>query len=622
MARVFGSSGDKIEAEAATSAGGERTYTIWSYRTGQGGANNGRLWAKRDPSELQLYNFPIDDAYQFQGLFSSDTGQWTFDRPGANEWHHIAIVYDHSSDANSPTIYVDGVEVSVTVKQAPSGSSEEDTGTFYVGNIDTPDRHWDGMLAEFAVWDRGLTEAEIRQVFGGISPTSVQGADLLLYWPIVGDSPEVDESGNGNDGTVSGTTTTTIHPFQVSGDIELVAPTAIYTWWTVPLAQELDDTIHVGGVEQEGFTVIQTLDGSRFELDSGSRDDHRNPALLVPSDAAPIAFYTRHNADQLLRYRIGTTAGDVSTLGSEQTINVGGTVSYTQIWRVGDELWVATRIDDDSWYLWYSDDYGSTWDSGTNLLTESSRCYITSAQTDSTVRCAAAKGPAAGDNKVYYFEVNLATGSITKADGTVIGNLDGTGLPFDFTDLDTAYTGAENRTRLFAISDRPSGAEIAVANWPSTDADDATYVYVEWNGSSWVSDNVVAAGTRFGYTSDANYLGGMAFLPGTTGSSVYLARESSSVWTVEHWEDDGGWGMVETFATSTAQKLIRPWPLNTTDIVFALVEVYPDDALGFEQWEGGNLYAVQVTEPPDPPAGGGEVVRRSPRYGLTRLVSR
>jgi len=115
-------------------------------------------------------------------------------------------------------------------------------------------------------------------------------------------------------------------------------------------------------------------------------------------------------------------------------------------------------------------------------------------------------------------------------------------------------------------------------------------VYVEWDGSQWNAESVVAAGTRFGYTAAANYLGGAAFPSGTPGGVIYLAREDSGEWFVEKWEDDGGWAKAETIATSTGHPLIRPWPVGDK-LTFAAVSTYAD----YDTWTGGNTYIVDPT---------------------------
>lgn len=163
MARSFagGVSTDRVNTSLTTNSD-LRTYSIWTYRIGDGGGGFGRIWHKGNVSASTLdtaFNTTAT-TYDYNRRFSVSNGIWSFTRPAINEWHHIFITHDMSSDANDPTIYLDGVLQSPTETQTPSGTRADNTQGYYLGNREQSDRAWEGYLAEFTVWARILSESE------------------------------------------------------------------------------------------------------------------------------------------------------------------------------------------------------------------------------------------------------------------------------------------------------------------------------------------------------------------------------------------------------------------------------------------------------------------------------
>src|SRR5262249_1649288 len=96
-------------------------------------------------------------------------GRWTIPQPSANVWHHIAVVYDASSEANTPQIYVDGVSQIVTQETAPLGTPLANTDPYVFGNRGTGDQGWSGRLDEVQIYDAALTAAQIQEAMPGAS---------------------------------------------------------------------------------------------------------------------------------------------------------------------------------------------------------------------------------------------------------------------------------------------------------------------------------------------------------------------------------------------------------------------------------------------------------------------
>jgi hypothetical protein len=141
-----------------------RTYMLWSKRTGGGGNSLGRLLEKRyTGAEVEiLYNDEVAHVYRYRRVWSGGIASWSIPQPTANAWHHLAVVYDASSPANRPQIYVDGVAQVVTQVSAPSGTSLTNTDSYLLGNRGAGDRGWQGQLDDLRIYDRALTTSEIQ----------------------------------------------------------------------------------------------------------------------------------------------------------------------------------------------------------------------------------------------------------------------------------------------------------------------------------------------------------------------------------------------------------------------------------------------------------------------------
>ena len=123
--------------------------------------------------------------------FTTTNGAWRspIDTYAFNEWYHGAMVYDSSSDQNDPMIIVNGVSQELTVKTVPEGEYVDDTESVFGLGIRFNDlqRFHDGIIDEVAIYDRALSEAEVRQNYAGLEGlTAVAPADkLAITWAAV-----------------------------------------------------------------------------------------------------------------------------------------------------------------------------------------------------------------------------------------------------------------------------------------------------------------------------------------------------------------------------------------------------------------------------------------------------
>lgn len=107
----------------------------------------------------------------------------------AGTWYHACGVY---TSATARAAFINGANKgTVATNVTPGGLSVVSIGTCY--RNDNPAVYTDGRIAEAAIWGAALTDAEVAILALGVSPLLVQPANLLAYWPLVGNnSPEID----------------------------------------------------------------------------------------------------------------------------------------------------------------------------------------------------------------------------------------------------------------------------------------------------------------------------------------------------------------------------------------------------------------------------------------------
>ncbi len=118
-----------------------------------------------------------------------------------NSWYHIAVSFDNST--NELSTYING-ELDTISSGIYSPNSVN--ANLFLGKDDWLNRYfWDGKLDDIRFYNRALNKIEVESLYseGGWSSLN-QG--LLAYFPFNGNA--VDESGNGNDGTIYGATLT------------------------------------------------------------------------------------------------------------------------------------------------------------------------------------------------------------------------------------------------------------------------------------------------------------------------------------------------------------------------------------------------------------------------------
>lgn len=195
MARGFGATlgtatTDVIQT-SLTAHATQRSWFLLYYQNGAGGSSIGRLFEKIVPGGNRSEALQVNETNATISFVRAWGDQlnpavWTIPKPAASAWHDVVLYYDAGATGNAPQFDVDGVSQTVTLSTAASGALFTDSGSYYLGNRPAGDRHLDGMIALFAVWNRFLRGGEKVALHQGWPPGSIHG--LVEYIPLIRDN--------------------------------------------------------------------------------------------------------------------------------------------------------------------------------------------------------------------------------------------------------------------------------------------------------------------------------------------------------------------------------------------------------------------------------------------------
>jgi len=168
------SSNDSSSLQDVFDDGGTISAWIKPNTTGEGGF--GRI-AQKGTTNTSGWEWYVDSATSgdlskvaFRHNFSPSKGTWKssdFVLPIAtSQWTQIVVIYISDSDTNDPVYYVNGSSISLTEINTPSGTRNTDNGAdLYIGNRETFDRTFNGLLDDVRIYNKALTASEIKQLY-------------------------------------------------------------------------------------------------------------------------------------------------------------------------------------------------------------------------------------------------------------------------------------------------------------------------------------------------------------------------------------------------------------------------------------------------------------------------
>jgi hypothetical protein len=200
---------------------GPVTYAAWMQRDAAGGGGFGRLYSKDEKKIASTILLTGGGQFADTVNCSVATSSTPHNKStalnsipnAATTWVHLCFAWDGTLTTGGSDLYKDGAKSTpYAVDVAGSGSITSDAaGDFAIGNRSSGvlDRGFDGRIAEFALWNAKLTDAEVNSLGKGFRPTRVRPQSLVFYVRLIRTANEIR---NGTAATVSGVAPAGYHP--------------------------------------------------------------------------------------------------------------------------------------------------------------------------------------------------------------------------------------------------------------------------------------------------------------------------------------------------------------------------------------------------------------------------
>lgn len=391
-------------------------------------------------------------------------------------------------------------------------------------------------------------------------------------------------------------------------------PNSMWTWWTYPRAVQCGGFTYVGSVRDNALFSLDVIAADRTtnrillttDIDGPPGDDHNNISVVAVPGKPLIVFHTKHDIDRFFYWWVmpwnadaapvvaaipariaagwGTVAGPLNNFTqvlpdpTNNTLHMFATVTNQFQGYARSETWGAdfAAQSPNANTMWL--DFGSTFPPSNTA--SFGFCWYRQLDSDPTkCRVLLAAGYESA-RTVRYCEINLATGDITKSDGTVLGNLrTGVGLPISAKEVDSplevVFT-APAGSCLNYVTDILGGTapEGCFGLYDLTNPDTAsTYHWCQrQSGNSWLTETIVNKGPRFttapstGYHGEAQMLSAGNVLLGRnpTGAGGFVnGMWTGGAWNLEKWTRTapGVWTPT-VLQTDPTNPLVRPFPVQ------------------------------------------------------------
>ena len=291
MARLFDDANNEYLATSSTPiTAAPFTISAWAYPD----ANNiyicavsiGNSGSTKDMWYLDIRD--VNDAARFVSLDNSGAEAITTNFTTVNAWNHLLAretsSSDHSCMLNGDTA---NIGTSALVK------TPDDADNIKIGVIadSTPSEYFSGRIAEVAIWDVSLTDAEGVMLSKGVSPLQVRPESLVFYAPLYADE-DIDLVG-GLALTPTGSPLTADHPPVYLPNAQILQfPSAAGA--SAALTGTATASIDEDDIVTGGKTIILTLTDDTFVTGTSSED-----GIAAGSDSDVAASGT--NWDSLIK---------------------------------------------------------------------------------------------------------------------------------------------------------------------------------------------------------------------------------------------------------------------------------------------------------------------------------
>jgi hypothetical protein len=192
MAWDFDGTNDYMEATSAVLTAGPLTFSAWINIDATGIAHRILSISSTTGNDRWSLFVGATNVISFQvGASSSFFAVSTTASVGTGTWYHVAGTY--STAANQPMqVYLDGTKIGPTnSNRTPTAGNLNRTllGSTYVTSALT--QYLNGRIAEAAIWDVVLSDAEISSLAKNFRSDLIRPASLKFYMPLIREVQDV-----------------------------------------------------------------------------------------------------------------------------------------------------------------------------------------------------------------------------------------------------------------------------------------------------------------------------------------------------------------------------------------------------------------------------------------------
>jgi len=154
----------EVEQDATINDLPTMTISAWIYPRSYGDFDAGRILDKSSASSQGwTLRFNGGRLLRFWTKFTGGSVNWYGPSINLREWQHIVVTYDHTSPSNQPIFYLNGIATSSTAGSS-SGTYLTDASYPFIISGNSP--YYDGIQDDVRIYNRILTPAEIKQLYG------------------------------------------------------------------------------------------------------------------------------------------------------------------------------------------------------------------------------------------------------------------------------------------------------------------------------------------------------------------------------------------------------------------------------------------------------------------------
>jgi len=192
---------------------GSVTLSAWIYPRSMGQSDAGKILDRNTTSGANAnggWHFRIGNTNTIEFSYGCGAGgadnlelRAANNAVSLNAWSHVTVTWDGSANASGAHIYVNGLETPYKTSDSCVGGFHDDDGVdLLIGNVTAQNRTFDGLLDDVRVYNRVLTEGEIKKL--SQPPPDLENG-LVGHWKMddgTGSTTAADSAGS-NDGTLT-----------------------------------------------------------------------------------------------------------------------------------------------------------------------------------------------------------------------------------------------------------------------------------------------------------------------------------------------------------------------------------------------------------------------------------